>query len=110
MSALLVSRQATFGLTILNLWDIVQNYAYPQVSMLHQFLEWGMGTARPSDGPQPSDGFWVLELGSHAALSKEPVAMLSKALTGYDVAHLNFVKPYDALPTEAVTSGRPGRQ
>eukprot|EP00913_Durusdinium_trenchii_P029836 g27959.t1 len=49
-----VQYRAAWGFTILSLWDIVENFAYPQVSILHQFLEWG-----------------------------------------HDVAHQNFVKPYE---------------
>ncbi|CAK9022447.1 unnamed protein product [Durusdinium trenchii] len=107
------STWAAWGFTILSLWDIVENFAYPQVSILHQFLEWGqvqppdlghlgrlapplmVPPVRDSDSRDERPGFWVFELGSHRALSNEPIAMLSEALPGHDVAHQNFVKPYE---------------
>ena len=91
------STWAAWGLSILTLWDMVQNYAYPQVSLLHQYLDWGPGTAPNSPSPsesQGSSGFWILELGTHRALSNEPVSMLKHVLSNYDVVHENPIKPY----------------
>ncbi|CAE7933865.1 faeC [Symbiodinium sp. KB8] len=91
------STWAAWGLSILTLWDMVQNFAYPQVSLLHQYLDWGPGTAPNSQSPsesQGSSGFWILELGTHRALSNEPVSMLKHVLSNYDVVHENPIKPY----------------
>ena len=50
--------------------------------MLHQFLEWGPGPSSPGssvesfDNEQPTGerpGFWIFEVGTHRALSSEPV-------------------------------------
>ena len=139
--------EASWGFTILDIWDIVQNFAYPQapchhtnmsqhfrkniqtkakhfchhhstskqhqqqhsievskkvpivfmifgvfpmslnrptfeekvpqseVTILHQFLEWGPTSTPPgSEDSSGPPGFWVFELGSHRALSNEPIA------------------------------------
>ena len=97
------STWASWGFSILTLWDMVQNFVYPQVSLLHQYLDWGPGTApnamssseaQGSSGSSGSSGFWVLELGTHRALSNEPVSMLKHVLSNYDVVHENPIKPY----------------
>ena len=64
-------------------------YPFPaKVSMLHQFLEWGPGPSSPTpvesfENEQPMGerrGFWIFELGTHRALSSEPVVTWSLGL------------------------------
>ena len=96
------STWASWGFTVLTLWDIVQEFAYPTISILHQHLDWGPGTAAqaplPTSGQGPEEesaGFWVVELGTHRALSNEPVAVLRHTLSDYEVVHQNFIQPYE---------------
>ncbi|CAJ1360430.1 unnamed protein product [Effrenium voratum] len=94
------SSWSAWGFSALSLWDIAQSFAYPQVSLLHQYLEWGPGAfSAPGAFAAPESdatkAFWVFELGSHRALSNEPVANLQRALPHLEVTHQNFVKPYE---------------
>ena len=65
-----------------------------QVSTLHHYLDWGPGTVPPAkltserrDVEESSAGFWVLELGTHKALSNEPMSLLRRTLGNYEVAY-----------------------
>lgn len=85
----LPARSPRAGALPIRLWRLWGLSA--EVSILHQFLEWGqvqppdlghlgrlapplmVPPVRDSDSRDERPGFWVFELGSHRALSNEPI-------------------------------------
>ncbi|CAE8588432.1 unnamed protein product [Polarella glacialis] len=99
---------SSWGVTVLDLWDMAQGFSYPQVTMLHQYMgsgpspqsvssdtAGGVASLEQNKEPAGKPGFWIFEFGSHKALSNEPVAMLRHALPDFEVLHQNFVQPYE---------------
>lgn len=96
---------SNWGFSVLTIWDLVDGFAYPQVTSLHQYMLFGPGigsnvpvrqsTEAISEEPQGRPSFWIFEFGTHRALSNEPLSILREAFADYEVVHQNFVKTYE---------------
>jgi len=98
---------SSWGFSLLDLWDNANGFVYPSVTLFIQTLEFGPGVAPPDGSPRPAGeeeprlgpgekpSFTIFELGTHRALSNEPLSMFRRLLPDYEVVHWNFMKPYE---------------
>lgn len=96
---------STWGISAESFLGRAQRHIYPQVTELHQHLEIGPGTLgtpggdaarKAGDGVDPEPAVFVFELGTHAALSREPLSLWQRFILREDrpLVHQNFVEPY----------------
>eukprot|EP00927_Polykrikos_kofoidii_P051784 TRINITY_DN45572_c0_g1_i1.p1 TRINITY_DN45572_c0_g1~~TRINITY_DN45572_c0_g1_i1.p1 ORF type:complete len:635 (+),score=57.59 TRINITY_DN45572_c0_g1_i1:209-2113(+) len=99
---------SSWGFSVLDLWDLTGSHQYPQVTMMHQYMQWGAGVSSdklPASAPSatatqvvtvdPKPTFWITEVGIHRALSNEAVSMFERVLPSHNIVYLNFQKPYE---------------
>eukprot|EP00971_Amphidinium_carterae_P339579 6477472-Amphidinium_carterae.1 len=100
---------SSWGMTVLDLWDLVDGPDYPHLFTTVHSMEWAeVAPATPpalSIEKAPLDvqrRIWVFEVGLHKALSHEPVNMIRDVLPDYDVVYANYMNPYEGRAEAAI--------
>lgn len=84
---------APWGITFLEIMDVVQAYNWPTVNPLYQTMGIG-GQQTTGLRPADPDTVYIFELGLHFSLSREPVAALEKLFPRLTFKYENFLNPY----------------